>query len=158
MMGVQAASGQLFYDFCLDDHVPSDHLLRGIDGHLDYLTSKRSKQRQKSRNLSDEPVWRATATRGLTTRLRQLIARLEHGCQIADGKLPAPLMACQSSAFRPSRRARRGRAAGKTSRRPQPVSEPPRRLLEHWGSWPVTVAQSKSSALAPRLSASRTQA
>jgi hypothetical protein len=36
MMGVQAASAQLFYDFCLDDHVPSDHLLRGIDGHLDF--------------------------------------------------------------------------------------------------------------------------
>ena len=35
MMGVQAASAQLFYDFCLDDHVPSDHLLRSIDGHLD---------------------------------------------------------------------------------------------------------------------------
>ena len=29
MMGVQAASNQLFYDFCLDDHVPSD-LLRSI--------------------------------------------------------------------------------------------------------------------------------
>jgi transposase len=35
MMGVQAASAQLFYDFCLDDHIPSDHLLRSIDGHLD---------------------------------------------------------------------------------------------------------------------------
>ena len=35
MMGVQAASAQLFYDFCLDDHVPSDHLLRSVDGHLD---------------------------------------------------------------------------------------------------------------------------
>jgi hypothetical protein len=36
MMGVQAASAQPFYDFCLDDHVPSDHLLRSIDGHLDF--------------------------------------------------------------------------------------------------------------------------
>ena len=36
MMGVQAASAQLFYDFCLDDHVPTDHLLRGIDGHVDF--------------------------------------------------------------------------------------------------------------------------
>src|SRR3984885_2978833 len=36
MMGVQAASAQLFYDFCLDDHVPYDHLLRSIDGHLDF--------------------------------------------------------------------------------------------------------------------------
>jgi hypothetical protein len=36
MMGAQAASAQLFYDFCLDDHVPSDHLPRSIDGHLDF--------------------------------------------------------------------------------------------------------------------------
>jgi transposase len=35
MMGCQAVSAQLFYDFCLDDHVPADHLLRGIDRHLD---------------------------------------------------------------------------------------------------------------------------
>lgn len=28
MMGFQTAPVQLFYDFCLDDHVPSDHLLR----------------------------------------------------------------------------------------------------------------------------------
>ncbi|EJL58100.1 hypothetical protein PMI09_00593 [Rhizobium sp. CF122] len=34
-MGCQAAPAQLFYDFCLDDHVPTDHLLRGIDRHLD---------------------------------------------------------------------------------------------------------------------------
>src|SRR5580692_7569622 len=36
MMGVQTAEARLFYDFCLDDHVPSDHLLRSIDGHLDF--------------------------------------------------------------------------------------------------------------------------
>jgi transposase len=35
MMGCQAAPAQLFYDFSLDDHVPADHLLRGIDRHLD---------------------------------------------------------------------------------------------------------------------------
>ncbi|RCW82359.1 transposase [Phyllobacterium bourgognense] len=35
MMGCQAVSAQLFYDFCLDDYVPADHLLRGIDRHLD---------------------------------------------------------------------------------------------------------------------------
>ena len=35
MMGVQAAAPRLFYDFCLDDHVPADHQLRGIDRHLD---------------------------------------------------------------------------------------------------------------------------
>jgi hypothetical protein len=31
MIGTQVASPRLFYDFCLDDHVPSDHLLRRID-------------------------------------------------------------------------------------------------------------------------------
>jgi transposase len=35
MMGVQAVAARLFYDFCLDDHVPADHQLRGIDRHLD---------------------------------------------------------------------------------------------------------------------------
>src|SRR5208283_1123200 len=35
MMGVQAAAARFFYDFCLDDHVPDDHQLRGIDRHLD---------------------------------------------------------------------------------------------------------------------------
>jgi len=34
MMGVQATTDRLFYDFCLDEHVPSDHLLRRIDLHL----------------------------------------------------------------------------------------------------------------------------
>lgn len=35
MMGCQTAPAQLFYNFCLDDHVPADHLLRGIDRHLE---------------------------------------------------------------------------------------------------------------------------
>src|SRR5271170_4665496 len=34
MMGFQGTSARLFYDFCLDDHVPFDHLLRGVDRHL----------------------------------------------------------------------------------------------------------------------------
>ena len=34
-MGMQTAPAQLFYDFCLDDHVPDDHLLRRIDRFLD---------------------------------------------------------------------------------------------------------------------------
>ena len=36
MMGFQGTPARLFYDFCLDDHVPSDHLLRGIDRHVDF--------------------------------------------------------------------------------------------------------------------------
>jgi hypothetical protein len=35
MMGIQVAPAQLFYDFCLDDHGPADHLLRRIDRFLD---------------------------------------------------------------------------------------------------------------------------
>ena len=35
MMGTQAAPERLFYDYCLEDHVPDDHLLRRIDGFLD---------------------------------------------------------------------------------------------------------------------------
>jgi transposase len=35
MMGFQTAPAQFFYDFCLDDHVPADHLLRRIDRFLD---------------------------------------------------------------------------------------------------------------------------
>src|SRR5271156_1186064 len=35
MMGCQETPSRLFYDFCLDEHVPSDHMLRGVDRHLD---------------------------------------------------------------------------------------------------------------------------
>ena len=31
MVPRQEAQGALFYEFCLDDHVPADHLLRSID-------------------------------------------------------------------------------------------------------------------------------
>lgn len=44
MMGSQVAPLQLFYDFCLDDHVPNDHLLRRVDQFLD-LESVRSELR-----------------------------------------------------------------------------------------------------------------
>jgi transposase len=35
MMGFQGTPARLFYDFCLDEHVPSDHLLRSVDRHLE---------------------------------------------------------------------------------------------------------------------------
>lgn len=36
MMGrLESDQRRFFYDFCLDDHVAGDHLLRRIDGHLD---------------------------------------------------------------------------------------------------------------------------
>ena len=34
MMGFQGTPARLFYDFCLEEHVPADHMLRGIDRHL----------------------------------------------------------------------------------------------------------------------------
>ena len=35
MMGMQAEPTRLFYDFCLNHHVPGDHMLRHIDHFLD---------------------------------------------------------------------------------------------------------------------------
>jgi transposase len=37
-MGMRTAPAQLFYDFCLDDYVPEDPLLRRIDRFLDLKT------------------------------------------------------------------------------------------------------------------------
>ena len=34
MMGIQETPARLFYDFCREEHVPVDHVLRGIDRHL----------------------------------------------------------------------------------------------------------------------------
>jgi hypothetical protein len=42
MMGVQETPARLFYDFCLDEHVPCEHLLRGVDRHLDLANLRRS--------------------------------------------------------------------------------------------------------------------
>ena len=36
MMGLQSAPEQLFEDFCLEEHVPVDHILRKIDHFLDF--------------------------------------------------------------------------------------------------------------------------
>jgi transposase len=41
---------RLFYDFCLDDHVPGDHLLRRIDQFID-LTAVRSELRPFYSNI-----------------------------------------------------------------------------------------------------------
>ena len=35
MLGRQKVHARLFYEFDLETHIPSDHLLRGIDGFLD---------------------------------------------------------------------------------------------------------------------------
>lgn len=53
MMGTQgAAQEQLFYSFILEAHVPSDHLLRGIDCFLD-LSSLREHLRRSTATPAD---------------------------------------------------------------------------------------------------------
>jgi transposase len=44
MMGTQAAPERLFYDFCLDEHIPEDHMLRQIDSFLDLSGVRRDLQ------------------------------------------------------------------------------------------------------------------
>jgi transposase len=44
MMGTQAVPERRFYDFCLDDHVPQDHLLRQVDRFLDLSEVRRELQ------------------------------------------------------------------------------------------------------------------
>ena len=41
MMGTQAAPERLFYDFCLDEHIPQDHILRRIERFLDLSDVRR---------------------------------------------------------------------------------------------------------------------
>ena len=42
MMGLQCSDqARLFYEFCLEDRVPADHLLRKIDRFLDLSTLRR---------------------------------------------------------------------------------------------------------------------
>ena len=41
MMGTQATPERLFYDFCLNEHVPADHILRHIDRFLDLSDVRR---------------------------------------------------------------------------------------------------------------------
>lgn len=55
MMGQQAGDqAQLFYSFNLDQHIPPDHLLRGIDRFLD-LSDLRQRLIVK---LGDHPLIR----------------------------------------------------------------------------------------------------
>ncbi|MBB3398622.1 transposase [Rhizobium sp. BK060] len=63
MMGCQAVPARLFYDFYLNDHVPADHLLRGIDRHLE-LGSVRA-QLQPFYSNSGRPSHRRQAEKDL---------------------------------------------------------------------------------------------
>ena len=61
MMGTQAAPEQLFYDFCLEDHVPDDHLLRRIDRVLDLSDVRQKLKRQCHGNSDSSAVRRRLA-------------------------------------------------------------------------------------------------
>jgi hypothetical protein len=59
MMGMQIAPAQLFYDFCLDDHVAADHLLRRIDHFLDLDSVRSQLEPFYSYKISRKTYWRA---------------------------------------------------------------------------------------------------
>jgi transposase len=63
MMGTQAAPEQFFYDFCLEDHVPDDHLLRRIDRFID-LSDVRQKLKQRSGSRQQRSRVRFTLVSG----------------------------------------------------------------------------------------------
>jgi hypothetical protein len=56
MTRMQVAPAQLFYDFCLDDHIPAAHFLRRIDGFLD-LESVRTALKPSTARLLDRPTF-----------------------------------------------------------------------------------------------------
>lgn len=57
MMGLlPAGQSALFYDFCLDDHVPDDHSLRQIDRILDLI--KLRKHLAPSYSHTGRPLYR----------------------------------------------------------------------------------------------------
>jgi transposase len=62
-MGTQAAPEQFFYDFCLEDHVPDDHLLRRIDRFID-LSDVRQKLKQRSGSRQQRSRVRFTLVSG----------------------------------------------------------------------------------------------
>ena len=54
MMGRQSADQRrFFYDFCLEDYIPADNLLRQIDGLLDLGLVRRRRGRHAGRECRD---------------------------------------------------------------------------------------------------------
>lgn len=89
MMGTRVASAQLLYDFCPDDRVPDDHLLRRVDQFLD-LDTVRSELKPFCSPIgrpSIDPV-RTPPVRGCPPQPSlQMVCRLG-----LDGKVPSTRM------------------------------------------------------------------
>ena len=82
MMGTQAAPERLFYDFCLDDQVPDDHLLRQIDGFLDLISQRY--ERGSIIITSNLPFDEWTQTFGTERLTGALLDRLTHHVHILE--------------------------------------------------------------------------
>ena len=80
-----AAPDRLFYNFCLDDRVPADHLLCAVNRFLE-LGSLRRKRAGHYRNIG-----RASADPALIRRLSHRLANQKRGPDPdrADGCAPA---------------------------------------------------------------------
>jgi len=63
MMGTQAAPERLFYDFCLEDHVPGNHMLRVIGTWIERSRQRRALVNLDDRSLSDISITRSEAAR-----------------------------------------------------------------------------------------------
>ena len=82
MMGMQVEAAQLFYEFRLDDHVPTGHLLRRIDRFLD-LESVRSELKPFYSNIGRPSIDPELMMRMLIVGYCMGIRserRLAHGC------------------------------------------------------------------------------
>lgn len=77
MMGIQAAPERLFYDFCLEEKTPADHLLRRIDQYLD-LSDLRARLRPFYSRIG-RPSVDPDADRGLLLRDPLRAAALRRG-------------------------------------------------------------------------------
>jgi hypothetical protein len=77
MMGLQVAPARLFYDFCLDDHVPGDHPPRRIDLFLD-LTSVRRELAGHCGHIGHPSIGPESMMRMLSSATRSGLLRLCH--------------------------------------------------------------------------------
>jgi hypothetical protein len=60
MMGQQSRTESLFYYFRLEEQIPTDHLLRMIDGHVDFSFALRANCSSLPRASEASPIHELT--------------------------------------------------------------------------------------------------
>lgn len=81
MMGLQSADQRrFFYDFCLEDHVPADHLLKQIDGLFDLGLVRRRRRRHAGRECRgpEQAAQNCIVIRVPSSRKKKLSAPVEN--------------------------------------------------------------------------------